>query len=156
MSAINDNSTPLYVFNEGSVPADVPGTWDDQTLNVLRIKGDEAHAASLVISRDTLPVGVELPDYIENEIIRLKETLQDFELKARLPVDWADGPGEALLTRWLSEEGSIDQVMACRLVSDRKILIFTATHVTPMPSGTYRTVMRIINGFRPRSSEQIG
>lgn len=149
-TAANDTSAPVFQFNEGTLPADVPGMWEDQSVNILRIRGDEAQASSLVISRELLPVGVGLADYVESEIARLKEHLKDFELKARLPVDWADGHGEALLTRWTSEEGSMDQVTACRLVDDRRILIFTATHASPMPSGTYRTVMGIISGFRPR------
>ncbi|AQS83645.1 MAG: DcrB-related protein [Acetobacter aceti] len=150
-SVANDDSSSTFLFNEGSLPADVPGTWEDQTLNVLRIRGDEEKAASLVISRDILPVGVSIPDYLESELTRLKDNLPDFELKARLPVDWADGSGEALLTRWTSEEGSMDQITTCRSAGDRRILIFTATHATPMPSGTYRTLMSIISGFRPRS-----
>lgn len=150
-SVANDYSSPAFLLNEGSLPADVPGTWEDQTVNILRITGNEAQAASLVISRDILPVGVSIADYLEGELARLKDDLPDFELKARLPMDWVDGPGEALLTRWVSEEGSMDQITACRSAGNRRLLIFTATHTTPMPSGTYRTIMNIISGFRPRS-----
>lgn len=113
-SVANDYSSPAFLLNEGSLPADVPGTWEDQTVNILRITGNEAQAASLVISRDILPVGVSIADYLEGELARLKDDLPDFELKARLPMDWVDGPGEALLTRWVSEEGSMDQITACR------------------------------------------
>ena len=139
-----------YAINEGTLPLDVPGTWEDQTIHVLRLPGDGRAAASLVITRETLPVGMEVSDYMQAEIARLHETLPGFELHGRAPVAWPDVTGEAMLMRWRSAEGPMDQVVTCRRAQGRRLLIFTATHPTPFPAPTYQALMTAIAGFQPR------
>lgn len=141
---------PVYAFNEGTLPLDVPGTWEDQTIHVLRVPGDGQATASLVITRETLPIGMEVGNYMQAETNRLQETLPGFEFQGRVPVAWADVTGEALLTRWRSAEGPMDQILTCRRVHGRRLLIFTATHPTPFPTPTYEALMTVIAGFVPR------
>lgn len=141
----------LYAVNEGTLPLDVPGTWEDQTIHVLRLPGDGRATASLVLTRETLPVGMEVSDYMEAETVRLQNTLPGFELHGRVPVVWVDVTGEALLTRWQSAEGSMDQILTCRRVHGRRLLIFTATHPTPFPTSAYEAMMAAIAGFIPRA-----
>lgn len=148
---IND-AEARYAIQEGDFPLGVPSPWEDQSVNVLRLAGDGHAAASLVVSRDMLPVGVTVTAYIEQELHRLKKDLPEFEVKGRTPVSWPDQQGQAILTRWRSESGQMDQVTACRVIAGQRILIFTATHASPMPTGVYQTVMTAISGFRPRSA----
>lgn len=140
----------LYHLNEGTLPLDAPGVWEDKTLHVLRLPGDGFAATSLVITREALPLGMEVPDYVEGELERLKTTLPEFVLVDRVAVEWPDAPGEALLTRWRSSEGLMDQILACRRIHGRRLLIFTATHPKPMPGGVYAALMAAIAGFQPR------
>ena len=140
----------VYALNEGTLPLDVPATWEDQTIHVLRLPGDGRATASLVITRETLPVGMEVADYMQAEVGRLQSTLPGFELHGRVPVAWADVTGEALLTRWRSAEGPMDQILTCRRVHGRRLLIFTATHPTPFPTPAYEALMAAIAGFVPR------
>lgn len=140
----------VYAMNEGVIPLDVPDTWEDQTIHVLRLPGNGQATASLVITHETLPVGMEVDDYMKAEAGRLRETLPGFELRGRVPVAWADVTGEALLTRWRSTEGPMDQIITCRRVNGRRLLIFTATHPTPFPTPAYDTLMTAISGFVPR------
>ncbi len=149
---------PLYAINEGTLPLDVPGVWEDQTIHVLRLPGDGQATASLVITRETLPVGMEVGDYTRAQIEQLRQTLPEFELRGRIPVAWPDVTGEALLTRWQSAEGSMDQIVTCRRTHGRRLLIFTATHPTPFPTPAYDALMTAIAGFIPRTStpETIG
>lgn len=140
----------VYAINEGTLPLDVPGTWEDQTIHVLRVPGDGRATASLIITRETLPIGMEASDYVQAEIGRLQTTLPGFELHGRVPVAWADMTGEALLTRWQSAEGLMDQILTSRPGQGRRLLIFTATHPTPFPKPAYEALMAAIAGFLPR------
>ena len=144
-------STPLYQCNEGELALDVPGRWKDDTLNVLRLPGDGQATASLVISREALPLGMDVADYVAAELVRLRTTLPDFVHVGSAAVGWADGDGQAALTRWRSSEGLMDQITACRRTGGPHIIIFTATHLAPMPSAAYEALLGAIASFRPRT-----
>ena len=141
---------PAFAINEGKLPLDVPGVWEDQTIHVLRLPGEGQAVASLVITRETLSVGMEPADYAKAELERLRTTLPEFELRGRAPIAWADQPGEALLTRWRASPGLMDQITACRRGLGRAVLIFTATHPAPMPNAAYDALIAAIGGFRAR------
>jgi hypothetical protein len=145
---VNDDG--IYRINEGTLPLDVPGTWEDHTIHVLRLPGDGQATASLVISRETLPVGMEVADYTQAELARLAQTLPGFELHRRIAIQWPDMRGEALLTRWRSADGLMDQILACRRSHGRRLLIFTATHPTPFPGPVFDVLLGAITGFVPR------
>lgn len=145
----SEPDAPVYRINEGTLPLDVPGVWEDQTLHVLRLPGDGQASTSLVITRETLPVGVEVDAYVHAEVDRLREALPEFALMGTAPVAWADAPGEAVLTRWRAKDGLMDQITACRKVEGRRVLIFTATHPSPMAGPTYQALLGAIAGFRP-------
>lgn len=141
-----------YHLHEGSLPLSIPGEWEDQSVNVLRLRGNEFGVTSLIISRDTLPPGQSIADFTEQELFRMAKHLKDFALKAQIPVEWADAPGTALLTRWRSDDiGLLDQITACRLAYGQTLLTFTATHLSPMPDGLYKIIMAAISGFCPRN-----
>ena len=142
-----------FHLNEGTLPLDAPGVWEDKTIHVLRLPGHGHAAASLVITREALPLGMDVQGYMQAELERLKATLPDFVLVDRAPVAWSDAPGEALLTRWRSSEGVMDQIVACRRVHGRRLLIFTATHPKPMPGGAYEAMTAAIAGFEPRPTD---
>ena len=152
---MSDTTEPqLFHLNEGTLPLEAPGQWEDKTIHALRLPGDGHAATSLVITREPLPLGMEVEDYVRAELERLKSTLPEFVLVDRVPVNWSDAPGEALLTRWRSSEGVMDQIVACRRVHGRRLLIFTATHPKPMPGGTYAALMDVISGFQPRPASE--
>lgn len=144
------SETATYLMNEGALALDVPGTWEDQTIHVLRLPGEGQAAASLVVTRELLPVGMDVDAYQARELDRLRTTLPEFELRGRVPVAWPDRPGEALLTRWRAEPGPMDQITAARRTVGRRLLIFTATHPSPMPAAAYDSLLAAIAGFRPR------
>ena len=144
----------LYRFNEGELALDVPGVWQDETLNVLRLPGDGQAAASLVITREPLPLGMEVADYVAAEMGRLRATLPEFVQVGSAPLAWPDAPGEAALTRWRSSEGLMDQITACRRGIGPHLLIFTATHPAPMPGAAYEALLAAIASFRPRPSPE--
>lgn len=144
---------PTFRLNEGTLPLDVPGVWEDQTIHVLRLPGHGGATASLVVTRELLPVGQSPAEYQRRELERLRTTLPEFELRGRVPVDWPGRPGEALLTRWRAEPGVMDQITALWHVEGRRALIFTATHPSPMPSAAYETMLSAIAGFRPHPAD---
>lgn len=113
-------------------------------------------AATLVITRDSLPDGVNLSGYIEGEVSKLKKALPQFTEKGRVPVEWSDFVGEAVSMRWRSDEGLIDQVIACREVFGNQVLLFTITHPAPFPSSVYSELIRVVSGFVSRSKDGYG
>ena len=145
-----DADAPLYHLNEGALALDVPGLWSDETLHVLRLPGDGAAVASLVITREPLPLGMEVADYVRAEMERLRTTLPEFVQVGAVPVAWPDVTGEAVLTRWRAKEGLMDQITACRRANGRRLLIFTATHPAPMPGAAYEALLAAIASFQPR------
>lgn len=142
--------TPHYHLNEGSLALDVPGMWRDETLHVLRLPSEGRIAASLVVTREALPLGMEVADYVRAELDRLRTTLPEFVQVGSAPVAWPDVTGEAVLTRWRSSEGQMDQITAVRRANGRRLLIFTATHPTPMPGTAYEALLAAIASFQPR------
>lgn len=147
MSGVEDAA---YHLNEGVLPLDVPGTWEDKTMHVLRMPGHGHAAASLVVTREMLPLGQDVAGYAAAEIGRMAELLPDFQDMGRLPIEWTDRTGEAILTRWRAEEGVMDQIICCRQAEGRRLIVFTATHPSPMPAPTYHAMVAAIAGFRPR------
>ena len=143
-------STASYRLNEGDLALDVPTTWRDETLHVLRLPGDGQASASLVITRESLPLGMEVADYVDAELARLRTTLPEFVQVGSDAVAWPDTPGQAVLTRWRSNEGLVDQITACRRADGRNLLIFTATHPAPMPGAAYEALLSAIASFSPR------
>jgi hypothetical protein len=146
-----DDPEKAFHMNEGTLPLDVPGTWEDKTIHVLRLPGHGHAAASLVVTREMLPLGQDVPGYITAELKRMADVLPDFQEMGRLPITWPDQTGEAIMTRWHSDEGVMDQIVCCRQTEGRRLIIFTATHPSPMPGPTYHSLMAAIAGFRPRA-----
>ena len=71
---------PIYVLNEGPLALDVSGVGEDTTLHALRLLWEGHAAASLVITREALPLGMEVADYNRAELVRLHTTLPGFAL----------------------------------------------------------------------------
>lgn len=150
---MSDERQASFHMNEGALPLDVPGTWEDKTIHVLRLPGHGHAAASLVVTREMLPLGRDVPGYVSDELERMKVALPEFAQMGRLPVRWPDMEGEAIMTRWKSDEGLMDQIICCRPAAGRRLLVFTATHPAPMPTGTYHAMIAAISGFRPRAPD---
>lgn len=149
---VSSDPETLFHMNEGALPLDVPGTWEDKTLHVLRLPGHGHAAASFVISREMLPLGKDVPSYVADELKRMADMLPEFLQMGSVRIDWPDMAGEAIMSRWKSDEGVMDQIICCRPAGGRRLLIFTATHPTPMPGATYHAMIAAITGFRPRAA----
>lgn len=103
----NEQDTPLFHIDEGSLPLDMPGMWEDTTVHVPRLPGDGLATASLVVTCQALPLGMEVPDHVQAELKRLAATLPEFTQMGRVPIEWLDVPGDATMTRWRSVEGNV-------------------------------------------------
>ncbi len=142
--------TATYRMNEGDLTLDVPATWRDETLHVLRLPGEGQAVASLVVTREQLPLGMEVADYVAAELARLRTTLPEFIQVGSVALAWPDIAADAALTRWRSSEGLVDQITACRRADGVNLLIFTATHPAPMPAAAYEALLAAIGSFIPR------
>ena len=148
--------TATYRLNEGELALDVPATWRDETLHVLRLPGDGQATARLRSPRETLPLGMDVAYSVAAALARLRTTLPDFVQIGTAPLAWPDVAADAMLTRWRSSEGLVDQITACRQADGRNLLIFTATHPAPMAAAAYEALLSAISSFVPRSSPDAG
>ena len=74
----SDPDTDFHM-NEGILPLDVPGVWEDKTMHVLRLPGHGHAAASLIVTREMLPLGQDVPGYVAAELKRMAGMLPDFK-----------------------------------------------------------------------------
>ncbi|GGF20470.1 hypothetical protein GCM10011611_28130 [Aliidongia dinghuensis] len=146
---MSDTEHPLYWLNEGTLPVDVPGDWEDHTINVLRVPGHGHAATSLVVTREKLPLGWTVAGYVHDQMRRLAAELKEFQVTATVPILYPDQRSEAICARWRAPEGPMDQVICCVSAGGQRLVIFTATHPAPMPDPLRRRLLQIIAGFRP-------
>jgi hypothetical protein len=152
---MTDANPLLYRINEGAFPAAVPSDWDDQTINVLRVPGHGHATASLVVTRETLPLGKDIAGYVQDQLRALAREMPDFKISATIPILYPDQRCEAVCASWQTPDGPMDQVLCCVGVGPRRVLIFTGTHPSPMPEPLRRQLIQIIAGFRPHPAQPI-
>jgi len=144
----------VYRLNEGTLPLAVPGDWEDQTIHVLRQPGHGHATPSLVVTRETLPLGITPEQFVRSEIQRLAKTLPEFVVRDTVTLLIAGQRCQAVMTRWRAKEGLMDQISCCIGCGGRRALIFTATCPSPMADAEHQTLLGIIAGFKPHSTDR--
>ena len=127
----------------------IGGYWEDQTVNVLKL---EDHSATLVISRKRLPPQQSVQEYVEAELHRWELTRPEFEILARVPVPYpTQQQCEAIVSRWRPPmEKVVDEVSCWVAMPAHRLLVFSATHLAPMPELVHLAFIQMMSGFRPR------
>ncbi|NDL05933.1 DcrB-related protein, partial [Photorhabdus bodei] len=74
-----ENTLIPFHFNAGTL--NVPRDWRDVSMLVLTSPEDH-NGSSLTLSRDTLPWGLDFPQFAEREITSLSQQLKDWQLIA--------------------------------------------------------------------------
>jgi hypothetical protein len=140
----------LYRMQEGALALD--GDWQDQSIHVLAPLGVAGRGVNLVVSRDMLPLGMSLGDYMAQQ----RQTFQR-QLSALEVMSDADGaldgrPARFMELRWESEGRGLHQLVATVVGEKNALLTFTATLPDPVDAEVRRKLMATISGFRFESA----
>lgn len=131
-------------FHEGSIR--VPAPWSDDTLNVLKAPDHEGH--NLVISREPLPTGVDVPTHLEAQRAVIATTLAEFSESGRHAVTIHGQACTLLEYNWRSPEGPMFQANLMRSVGDTMVS-FTFTSARPFTNHQRGEIMSVLTSFTP-------
>jgi len=139
----------FYQIQEGSV--ELPGEWQDRSVNVLIPQDTNSKGANLVISRDSVPRGLPFADYLQQQRKILARELPDFQVQ--LDAAGADGqrPVHNLEFTWTNQGKAMRQLMTLIGCGD-SVLSLTAS----IPKGSEDAIeilQRAMNSltFDPRT-----
>lgn len=114
----------MFRMNEGCFF--LPPEWHDRSVNIFAVGGKPPFDFSLVISRETLPPGQDMVQFVDEQIAKLPAQLKSMRLKGKRQKKVGGAPAlEAELT-WQADTGPIHQRQVY-VEHLGRVLIFTAT-----------------------------
>jgi len=135
----------MFVFDEGSI--EIPKQWKDETINVLSASSDGSLGFTLVINRDELPWGMTFPEYVEQEVSKIGETLTDYKEVMKKEYTLEENPAYIIEYKWRSEQGPIHQFVVMTVIK-KKVLIFTASAPKKMSDNQKQQFQKIVQSFK--------
>jgi len=135
----------MFVFDEGSI--EIPKQWKDETINVFSASSDGPLGFTLVINRDELPWGMIFPEYVEQEVSKIGDTLTDYKEIMKKEYTLVDNPAHIIEYKWQSEQGPIHQFVVMTAI-DKKVLIFTASSPKQISDSQKKQFQSIIQSFK--------
>lgn len=137
----------LYQMQEGYLTL-TTGDWQDRTVNMLAANHLPTKGTNLVVTREALPPGVGLADYIGNQKTLLAKELAKFKLLVDSPDEINDAPAHFLEFSWDNQGNAMHQIIF--IINDNaNILNLTATVPGAMDEDTRATLVTAIKSFKP-------
>ncbi len=135
----------FYQMHEGYLTLN--GPWHDQSVNVFVPQYLEVKGANLVVARDTLPEGMEFPDYVNQQKNLFKQQLPEFKL-----IDAEEGvidnqPAYYLEFTWINHGTSLCQIMGVTHIRER-IVSLTASIPGEMNPSTREQLLNVMKSFK--------
>lgn len=113
------------IFTEGSIVLPVNG--QEQTLNVVHTEGWH----NINISRDLLPAGKVLADYVSDQTAQLRANLSSLEMISQQSVSVGISrlPGVALTCRFVTGQNiPLWQYLVIVQITEQKVVLFSAVY----------------------------
>ena len=139
-----------YTVNEGILP--LPGSWQDQSMNVLMPVLSDVQGANLLISRDLLPAGAPFSDYLATQKKKFKRELNNFKSTLEQPCRIDGREAEYWEFNWKQESIVIWQLILV-VLNGSQVLTLTYTSPTTLPDETKETVRSAMLLFKFRSPD---
>jgi len=114
----------LYHTNEGRF--ELPDDWVDRTLHVFAPSNSPDAEWNIVVSRDKLPDGEGLNDYVTRQLGEMPKALRQFKMMRDEETTLDGVPAREVETTWLGESGTLRQRQVVAVHRDRAI-VFTLT-----------------------------
>lgn len=115
---------PRYRMNDATL--DLPGDWEDKSVNVFATPDSSPHPVSLVINRDRLAAGQDLADLAEQRLDQIESNLKQFTLLEKRQVEIAGTTALEAEFKWRSDMGLMHQRQIFLPRGDR-VLVITIT-----------------------------
>ncbi len=139
----------MYRINEGTI--DLPRDWTDRSINVVASNPTGA-GASLTITRDDMPWGMNFHDYVDDQAKQAAKALKNFEILGRREFEIGGNPATEIESRWVAKQGPVHQLITS-VQSGRKVLILTASLGGEMSDGQKAEMRRIVATLRLERTE---
>ncbi|RNF34518.1 DcrB-related protein [Paracoccus methylarcula] len=134
----------MYRINEGMF--DLPEGWRDRTVNVIASDNSPTQMA-LTITRDDRAWGVSFPEYLEDQMKRVSNALEGFELLGRREFHLSGLPAHEMEGRWMRSNTPV-HMLSTIIDTGERALIFTASTDGQMSPGQKFEMRRIVESFR--------
>lgn len=102
------------------------GEWQDRSVNVLAPRHLKTKGANLVVARDTMPMGTDVQDYLEQEKQTFRKELAEFQILADVEDSIGGHPVHFLEFTWKGDGKDVYQIMGIIPVKEN-IISLTAT-----------------------------
>lgn len=133
----------LYRMQEGTLTLD--GQWQDKSVNVLVPQG-LPQGMNLVVSRDVLPPGMGLSDYLRQQKKVFQDELAAFRFRADEPAEIDGRSGSLLEFEWDNQGSLVHQLMV--VIQDKEqILSMTATAPGGMDEAVREVMLAAMRSF---------
>ncbi|MCW7764678.1 DcrB-related protein [Photorhabdus luminescens] len=144
-----ENTRVPFHFNAGTVQ--VPHNWRDVSMLILH-SPDDHNGSSFTLARDTLPWGLDFPQFAEREITALSQQLKNYQLIAQENGRLNGGDTLTAEFTWDSPQGPLHQLMML-LNLPQQVLILTGTCNGAMTPAQREQMLAIMTSFQPRRDD---
>lgn len=114
----------IYHINEGKF--ELPDDWVDRTLHVFAPSNSPDAEWNIVISREQLPDGEGLNEYVTRQLGEMPKALRQFKKMSDEQTTLDGVPAREIETTWLGENGTIRQRQMVA-VHNNQAVVFTLT-----------------------------
>lgn len=133
----------LYRMQEGTLTLE--GEWQDKSVNVLVPQG-MPQGMNLVVSRDVLPPGMGLSDYLRQQKKVFQDELAAFRFRADEPAEIDGRHGSLLEFEWDNQGSLVHQLMV--VIQDKEqVLSMTATAPGGMDDAVRQVMLAAMRSF---------
>lgn len=136
----------LYRMQEGAL--DLSGEWQDQSIQVLVPTQVAGRGVNLVVSRDSLPLGMTLGDYMAQQRQNFHRQLKGLEILMDTAGQLDGRAAHFMEFSWEAEGRPLHQLVATVLGERSALLTFTASIPDAVDAEVRRMLMQTISGFR--------
>jgi hypothetical protein len=136
-----------YQMQEGYLTLET-GEWQDRTVNMLAATHLPVKGANLVVTREPIPDGLNLADYLANQKSVLAKELPGFKLLADSSEDMNGRQAHFLEVAW-DNQGVAMQQMILAIDNNRSILSITATLPGEVDEQSRTELLAAMKSFKP-------
>lgn len=113
-----------YRMNDAEI--DIPEHWSDQTVNIFSASPEPPAPLSLVITRDRLSPGQDLPEFAEARLSQLETQLDSLKIIEKRQIEVGGHFALEAELRWMSKQGAVHQRQVY-VEHGERVLVLTAT-----------------------------
>lgn len=115
---------PTYLMNDAEI--EIPDDWVDQSVNLFSASPQPPAPLSLVITRDRLKAGQDLPEFAETKLGELESQLTSLKIVEKRQIEVGGQLALEAELRWTSKQGPVHQRQVY-IENGERVLVLTAT-----------------------------